>query len=159
VIGPIYVASLGDLIDAYAMSSSTIYSGVPIGSNLNPLSLVSDRPVGGGYGIDPTLMVYGVPLQGNVFDYGQMVEVFVEVIEGRGVEGDAGSVVVGDGHQLIDAEQWGDLGVDVADETDGESDDASEAVEEPPAEDSGTPHAPVFLRDTFLRRMSDWLNQ
>jgi hypothetical protein len=50
-LGPIANSPIGRLLGSFATSSSTIYSGIPINSNANPLSLDSGREVSGGYAV------------------------------------------------------------------------------------------------------------
>ena len=49
--GPLLNSPIGRLLSSYMTSSSPVYSGVPINSNANPLSLDSGREVSGGYSV------------------------------------------------------------------------------------------------------------
>jgi len=142
---PINVANIGSLLDAFASSSSPIYSGLAIGSNSNPLLLVSGRPITGGYSGDLTgLDSWPVEVESCEV---QTVESVVEACECEPVE-------VGDMNGLV-AEEIIATGQEVIVE---EVVDGVEEVCDPCEAEDCVP-VPVFLRGSFLRRMANWLQR
>ena len=134
-LAPIFVSNIGSLLDAFVSSSSPIYSGVAIGSNANPLSLVSGRPIAGGYSIENAggnLVEVELPVEQDVIEEEQVVGQLVD--EEYGFDGEEAAVL----EEAVPGEEEAAL--------------PNEAALDYPPE-------PRFLRGSFLKRMANWLSR
>ena len=118
-LGPILNSPISSLINGFVSGPGPIYSGIPINSNADALSLDSGRAVSGGYSVDATASGVEVweSLDPTGESSGQTLDWAEELIEqpvDSGGEGEGIQVtppvpteeqIVPEGSELIDAEQ------------------------------------------------------
>jgi uncharacterized repeat protein (TIGR01451 family)/fimbrial isopeptide formation D2 family protein len=148
-LGPIYRNPISSLLNGYLGGPGPIYSGIPIASSQNPLTLESGRPVTGGYSIDAASDEVECCEVVETVDPCCEETVPVEEV----VEVECGCEPVSEEVCGEETEVASDCVVDPAMELDC-CDELP--IEEQPIEDC----PPKFLRGPkFLQRMSSWLRR
>ena len=160
--GPLAFNRLSNLANGFVSNSGTIYSGIPINGNADPLSLESGRPVTGGFALPAEEFAEGdcgccevdacgnaIPIEqiiddgcgcGPVSPQGQMQYEDVTVEETVIVPEDAESVSEG---TAVEGEASASNVVDQID---------ADRLEEMAANDD------VARKPSFLKRLSSWLD-
>ena len=152
VLSPILSSPVGGLLGGFLVGPGPIYSGVPINTNANPLTLQSSRPIQGGYAVAGFVTESDCgcpePINPCCQPTEQSVEQTMEQPVEQVINGDE-MVVEGQGvilEAMIDGE------VVIEDCCDGEI--AIPAEEMIPCEDER-----VIKRPSFLKRFNGWLNR
>ncbi|WP_075082765.1 Calx-beta domain-containing protein [Mariniblastus fucicola] len=139
-LAPIYVSNVGELVEGYVATSSPIYAGIPIGTNANPLWLVSGRPVQGGYSVDFAAGEGGCPvIVEPCVDASPALPPLPEILMQEFVEENCHA----DGDEAVVEEETVVCEEEVC----------------PPEAAADCPPAPNFLRGSFLKRMANWLRR
>ena len=153
-LGPLNSVRLSNLLGSFAGSPGTIYSGIPVAGNNNPLSLDSGRPVTGGYDIGQGQQA--VDVCGNVIP----VEQIIDNGCGCGPVNPQGQIQFGDatieGVEVVptDTDSISEADGTVAEETEG---DVVDQIDQQRSEETAGDDVTIG-KPWFLKRMAKWLN-
>ena len=167
--GPLRFNRLSNLANGFVSNSGTIYSGIPINGNGDPLSLDSGRPVTGGFALpaeelagdecgcceDPCGCSEAVDPCGNVISTEQIIDDGC----GCGPVGPQGQMmyeeytVEGTGSVIEDADSVSEANTVEGEESE---DGVVEQIDEQRSEEMASDEGP--RKPSFLKRLSSWLN-
>ena len=147
--GPLFSSPIGRLLGSSVNSSSPVYSGVPINSNANPLSLDSGREVSGGYAVSVDDGC-GCPVPVEPCEEPSTLFSNVSVVENEHCTTEPLGL-------LDDGSTMEDMVVDCA--CDAEPIEHCETNEAQPADAILVHDACDTLRRPFLKRFTNWLGR
>jgi len=154
-ITPAFSPLISDLINGFVGGPGPIYSGTPISSNANPLSLDSNREVAGGFVLATEQEVVNCECAAPTDPCGEVAELFVEST----IPMD--EVVARPAEEDCCPEQKESFGEQIEEKPSSDClPDMAAATEETSAVESGIDHKECDSpRRPFLKRLTNWLSR
>ena len=160
--GPLAFNRLSNLANGFVSNSGTIYSGIPINGNTDPLSLESGRPVTGGFALPAEELASDDSGCGEIDPYGNAIpiEQIIDDGSGCGPVSPQGQVIYEDvtvEETVIVPEDAESVSESTAAEGEASASNVVDQIDSDRAEEMAANEG-ALQKPSLLKRLSIWLN-